>query len=78
MARPAGRNPRTEKVLLSLTKPGAAELDRLRGSQTRQDYLRSLLADASAADRGKHQHVWTGKAGERKCKRCGAPWPTGQ
>jgi hypothetical protein len=41
-ARP--RKPRVHQVMVRFTDDGAAILDRLRGTKSRQDYLRDLVA----------------------------------
>jgi hypothetical protein len=48
---PDGREPRTVIVTVRLTKTGARYLDAARGSRTRSEYLRDLIA-ADCARRG--------------------------
>jgi hypothetical protein len=49
--RPRGATARTELLRVRLTKAGMAALDQMRGTTTRSDYVRDLLADAARRGR---------------------------
>lgn len=42
--KPAGKEPRTERIELRMTKAGKDAVDRLRGEATRSEWLRHLIA----------------------------------